>query len=456
MKIIDENIFRAYDIRGVYNDDLTDDFAYLLGRAFGSKLRLDNKSETIVGYDNRLSSVPLYNTLVKGITDSGIDVINIGLVTTPMYYFAWKLFNGTSGIMITASHNPKEYNGFKISFNGIYNAYGEYIQEFKEYIKKGIFLEGNGKITTVKIKDQYMAFVLERIKLGNRKLKIVVDAGNGTASIVIKDILDQLDIDYIPLYCESNPLFPNHHPDPSVAKNIKVLSETVVREKADVGFGYDGDADRIGLVDEQGKMISIDHFMIIIIRHILKGLPDKRILFDVKCSKSLEDEIIKLGGTPVLSRTGNSYLRARIVSDNILFGGELSGHVFFNDKFPGYDDGIYASLRMIEILSETDQKISDLLKGINHYYATDEIKMEVADNIKFALIEKIKDYAQSKNYNFLTLDGCKVIFDDGFALVRASNTGPNITLRFEALTEKRLTDIEDEFMNIINEIKNQI
>jgi len=449
-----EHIFRAYDIRGIYGSEIDLDLAYKIGRAFGTKLILEQKYITIVGYDNRSSSVDIYNSLSKGIIDSGVDVINIGLVTTPMYYFALHMFKATSGVMITASHNPKEYNGFKISFNGKYNAYGEQIQEFKEMVKKGEFKNGKGTIITQNIKERYISFTLASIRLGSRKLKVVIDSGNGTSSIVVKDIFDLMDLDYIPLFTESDPNFPNHHPDPSVRENTKDLSETVIREKADVGFAYDGDADRIGVVDEKGELIPIDKYMIIILRNILNKLDDKRILYDVKCSKALEDEIDKLGGIKLCSRTGNSYLRAKIETEKIEFGGELSGHVFFNDRFPGYDDGIYASLRLIEILSNTEKKVSELLDGIEVYHSTDEIKMEINENKKQFLIRNLIEYCKEKKYNYLDIDGCKVIFDDGFALVRPSNTGPNITLRFEAKTENRLQEIQKEFENKIKEILN--
>ncbi len=449
---INDNIFRAYDIRGIYGTDLKDEDAYFIGKAFGTILKRMNKKTTIVGYDNRVSSLPLFDYLTKGITETGIDVINIGLVTTPMHYYSCHLLKIDSGIMITASHNPKEYNGFKFSFNGIYNACGEEIEEFRNFIKSNDFELGQGKIINRDIKESYINYTISSINLGNRKLKIVVDSANGTSSIVIKDILDKLNIDYIPLFIDSDPNFPNHHPDPSVYSNLKTLSETVIKEESDVGFGYDGDADRLGLVDEFGKVIPIDHFMIIIIRDIINKLEDKRILFDVKCSKSLEDEIIKLGGTPILSRTGASYLKKKIFGEKILFGGELSGHVYFNERFLGYDDGIYASLRMIEILSNTDKNISELLEGINHYYSTPELKMRFTDETKFDIIEKVEEYCTSKNYYFSDIDGCKVIFEDGFALIRASNTGPNITMRFEAKTEERMNIIKKEFIEFLENI----
>ncbi len=447
-----EYIFRAYDIRGIYEDEIDLDLSYKIGRAFGTRLISEQKYITIIGYDNRSSSVDIFKALSKGIVDSGVDVINIGLVTTPMYYFALHMFKATSGIMITASHNPKEYNGFKISFNGRYNAYGDQIQDFKETVKKEEFKNGKGTIINQDIKERYVSFTLASIRLGNRKIKVVIDSGNGTSSVVVKDIFDKLDVDYVPIFTDSNPDFPNHHPDPSVRENTKDLTDTVIKEKADVGFAYDGDADRLGIVDEKGNLIPIDQFMIIIIRNIINKLDDKRILYDVKCSKALEDEIDKLKGIKVCSRTGNSYLRAKIETDKIEFGGELSGHVFFNDKFPGYDDGIYASLRLLEILSNTDLKLSELLNGIVKYHSTDELKMSIEEDKKSYLIQNLYKYCQIKKYKYLDIDGCKVIFDDGFALVRPSNTGPNITLRFEAKTDIRLKEIQQEFEDKIKEI----
>ena len=446
---INEHIFREYDIRGIYPSDLNEDFAFLLGKAFGSIIKREGQTTTLVGYDNRFSSPSLYEALARGITSCGVNIINLGLVTTPMYYYGWTLLNQKSGIMVTASHNPKEYNGFKISLNGLYNAAGDDIQKIKQVMLNNDFVSGEGQITTKDLKQEYIDYILSSINLGSRKLKVVVDAGNGTATVVIKDILDKLNINYIPMYFESDPSFPNHHPDPSVSANLQDLAQKVIAESADVGFAYDGDADRIGLVDENGEIISIDHFMIIILRDIMNNLNDKRISFDVKCSKALEDEIIKLGGIPYISRTGNSYLRANIVKEGLEFGGELSGHICFNDKFLGYDDGIYASLRMMELLSKTTKKTSELLLGIEKYYNTEELKIAVSDDNKFKVVEEVIKYAKSKGYEVITIDGCKVIFEDGFALIRASNTTPNLTLRFESKNIDKLTLIQDEFMSEI-------
>lgn len=449
---VNELIFRGYDIRGIYPTDLNEEVAYTIGQAFGTKLKGENKHSTIIGYDNRISSPILFDALAKGIMATGVNVIKLGLVTTPMYYFALYHFKATSGIMITGSHNPKDENGFKMTFNGIYNAYGEYIQEFKKLVLSKQFVMGKGTLQEEDIREKYIEYITSSIKLGSRKLKIVVDCGNGTASVIAADVLNKMGLDYIPLYSESDSNFPNHHPDPSVEKNLDDLKKMVLSNKADLGIAYDGDADRIGFVNERGQMIPVDHFMIIVIRSIINNLDDKRFLFDIKCSKALEDEIIKLGGTPICYRTGNSYLRAKVVDDNLPFAGELSGHVFFNDKFNGFDDGIYASLRMIEILSNTNKTVSELLDGINKYYATNELKISVPDNIKFSIIEKIKKYSTENNYKILTIDGCKALFDDGSALVRASNTGPNITMRFEATTEERLKEIKEEFESVLNKI----
>jgi len=449
---ISDYIFRGYDIRGIYEKDLTIDGVYTIGRGFGSVLKTTGKTETIIGYDNRESSPALYEALTKGITDSGITVISIGMVTTPMYYYALTHFKGTSGIMITGSHNPKEYNGLKMTFNGVYNAYGETIQDFKAVVNDLDFVDGTGEIIKRNIKEDYINYINSTIKLGKRPLKVVLDAGNGTASVVVKEVFEALNINYIPIFCESDPTFPNHHPDSSIEENMKWLKEKVLEEKADVGFAFDGDADRFGVIDENGKMMATDQAMIIFIRDLLPKISDKRISYDVKCSKAVDDEIKKLGGTPICIQTGNSIHRAFIAKENNLFGGEYSGHVWFNDKFHGFDDGIYCALRMVEILSYTDKPLSTLLDGVEKYYSSPVIKMKVPDEIKFEKIELVKKYCIDKGYKTLTIDGCKILFEDGFALIRASNTSPNITTRYEGKTESRLKEIKTEFEKLLKKI----
>ena len=445
-------MFREYDIRGIYNEDINEEVSYLIGRGFGSNLKKLGKTKTIVGYDNRASSTTIEKNLVKGITDSGVDVVRLGLVTTPMYYYAWDLLNIKCGIMITASHNPKEYNGFKFSYNGIHNACGKDVYDLYDTIINKEFTDGNGNISEADIKNDYVNYVLEKIKLGSRKLKVVYDCGNGTTCVVAKDIFNKLDIDSIALFADSDPDFPNHHPDPLVEKNLEHLKSAVIENKADLGIAFDGDGDRVGVVDEKGNMIDIDKYMIIIWRDIYNKVDNKRALFDVKCSKVLEDELIKLGIEPVCYRTGNSYMKQKSVEGNFPFGGELSGHVFFRDKFNGSDDGIYAGIRLIEILSNTNKNVSELLEKINTYYSTKELKIKVSDEEKFNVIEQVKQYCIDKNYKILTIDGVKALFEDGSAIVRASNTGPNISMRYEATSKERLEEIEKEFTNLLDEL----
>lgn len=449
---VNKLMFREYDIRGIYNEDIDEEVSYLIGRAFGSNLKRMGKKETLVGYDNRISSPIIEENLVKGITESGVNVVRLGLVTTPMYYYGWDLLNIKCGVMITASHNPKEYNGFKFSYNGIHNAYGKDVYNLYDTIINKNFTSGNGTITNKDIKSEYIKLLWENIELGNRKLKVVYDCGNGTTSIVAKEVFNNPNIEFIPIFADSNPEFPNHHPDPCVEENLAYLKKKVLETHADVGIAFDGDGDRVGVVDEKGNMVEIDKYMIIIWRDIYNKVKNKKCLFDIKCSKALEDELIKLGVEPVCYRSGNSYTKAMSVEGNFPFSGEYSGHVFFRDKFPGYDDGIYAGLRLIEILSKTNKTVSELLLGINNYYSTKELKMKVNDEIKFDIINKVKEYCLSKNYKILTIDGVKALFDDGSAVVRASNTGPNITMRYEAKTNERLNEIEKEFTNLLNKL----
>ena len=449
---VNKLMFREYDIRGIYNEDIDEEVSYLIGRAFGSNLKRMGKKETLVGYDNRISSPIIEENLVKGITESGVNVVRLGLVTTPMYYYGWDLLNIKCGVMITASHNPKEYNGFKFSYNGIHNAYGKDVYNLYDTIINKNFTSGNGTIINKDIKSEYIKLLWENIELGNRKLKVVYDCGNGTTSIVAKEVFNNPNIEFIPIFADSNPEFPNHHPDPCVEENLAYLKKKVLETHADVGIAFDGDGDRVGVVDEKGNMVEIDKYMIIIWRDIYNKVKNKKCLFDIKCSKALEDELIKLGVEPVCYRSGNSYTKAMSVEGDFPFSGEYSGHVFFRDKFPGYDDGIYAGLRLIEILSKTNKTVSELLLGINTYYSTKELKMKVNDEIKFDIINKVKEYCLSKNYKIITIDGVKALFDDGSAVVRASNTGPNITMRYEAKTKERLNEIEKEFTNLLNKL----
>ena len=449
-------MFREYDIRGIWNEDITEEISYSIGRAHATKLLSFGKNKMIVGYDNRLSSPIIEENLVKGLTEGGVNVVRLGLVTTPMYYYAWDKLNIRAGIMITASHNPKEYNGFKMSYNGIHNMFGKDVSDLYYVIINGIYSEGNGTIEYADIKEDYVKMIHNHIDMGNNKLKVVYDCGNGTTSIVAHDIFKSNEyIEYIPLFDESDGTFPNHHPDPAVEENLKQLKEKVLEVKADCGIAFDGDGDRVGAVDNQGNMIPIDKFMIIIWRDIYNKVAKKEGFFDVKCSKALKDELIKLGVKPVETRTGNSYTKKISVENDYPFGGEMSGHLYFRDKFIGNDDGIYAGLRLVEILSKTNKKCTELLDNIPVYYSTDENKVPVEDAIKDKIVSRVEDYAKEKGYNYLTIDGVKVLYDDGFALVRKSNTTPNITTRYEAKTKERLEEITNEYNSLLDKLKEE-
>ena len=451
---INENIFRGYDIRGKYPNELDDDTAYTIGLGFASYIKSLGKTTCVVGYDNRLSSPALHTALVTGLVEAGIDVICLGECTTPMYYYACIKLGVYSGLMITASHNPKDDNGFKFAFDESGNCKGQEIQDFLAFIKKGNFTKGHGKVVNYSIRDAYLELFRTNLNFGPRRIKVVIDPGNGTTSIIAKELYEMFPIDLTVINGESDGHFPNHHPDPCVEKNLDQLKAKVEEIGADVGLGFDGDGDRLGVISNSLKYIATDKYMVIIIRDIINKVNKKEFLYDVKCSKTLSDEIEKLGGKGICYRTGNSYTKAAVRDNDLPFGGELSGHVYFRDRWPGFDSGLYAGLRLLEILSHTDKNVDDLLAGINEYYSTEELKFPSPDTKKFEVVAKVGEYAKEKGYNFLTIDGIKVLFDDGWALVRASNTGPNITARFESRTKSRLEEIENEFTSLVNSLNN--
>ena len=451
---IDKFIFRGYDIRGVYGEQLNGDVAYTIGKSFGTYVQKLGKKTCVVGHDNRYSSPELSEGLIEGLLDTGLDVIDLGLVTTPMYYYACIKLNNPTGIMVTASHNPKDDNGFKFAFDERGNARGEMITEFRDFTNKCEFVEGRGNLSTYDIRNEYIELFKKSLSMGDRKVKAIIDLGNGTTTIIAKEIYELFVENLEVLFGESDSNFPNHHPDPCVEANLEKLKEEVLRTHADVGIAFDGDGDRLGVIDEKGNYIATDKYMIIIIRDIIDKVSKKEFLYDVKCSKSLTDEIEKLGAKGICYRTGNSYTKAKVKDDNLPFGGELSGHVYFNDKWPCFDSGIYAGLRLIEVLSKTNKSVSELLEGINNYYSTEELKFASSDDKKFGVVSKITEYAKEKGYDINTIDGVRITFSDGWALVRASNTGPNITARFEANTRERLEELQKEYVGMINDLNN--
>ena len=451
--MINESIFKAYDIRGNYPSEINEEAAYLIGKSYGSYLQeFCDKNKCVIGHDNRLSSPSLTESLKKGLLESGINVIDYGLITTPMHYYT-RYKENTYGIMVTASHNPKDDNGFKFSFDNLANARGEMIEDFKKYTLQNKFKTGHGILEERNILDDYLKYLKDNIHMGNKKVKVVIDPGNGVTSTIVKQVhemFSNLDVTYI--CAESDGTFPNHHPDPAVEENMQMLKDKVKEVKADIGIAYDGDGDRLGIIDENAKFIMADKYMIVAIRDMIAKVSNKTFLCDVKCSKALMDETEKLGGKIFMSRTGTSFTEANTKEHHIPLGGELSGHIFFNDRGPEVCSAIYAGLRFLEILSLTDKTFSELLKDIPIYYSTPEIKIPVANDKKFAVVDKVCEYVKKMRYEFLNIDGVRVNFDNAWVLVRASNTGPNLTLRFEATTEKEMEKRQKEFTKVIEKI----
>ena len=450
---IKTNIFREYDIRGVYPTEINEEISNTIGKAYGTYIKKYNEKLCLVGHDNRLSSESLNNALINGILSTGVDVIDIGLVTTPMLYYARIIKKINPGIMITASHNPKDDNGFKFSINSVLNAKGDEIYKFREFILKNEFDSGKGKLYRYNIKNEYYDLFKKNLKFGHKKIKVVLDCGNGTTSLYAKELYSMFPIDIVMLFDESDGNFPNHHPDPIVEENLKYLKQKVLDTNADVGIAFDGDGDRAGFVFNDGTVLTSDLYAVIVLRELLKNSNNKNILYDIKCSKVIKDEIQKLGGTPHENRTGASYMMDSVIKNNDLFGIEYSGHIYFNDGFPPITSGLYAGLKLLEIMSNSDMSLKDMVKNVNRYYSKEEYKFPFDDNIKEKVIEKVKKYCEEKKYKMSLIDGVKIYFDDGWALVRCSNTGPNVTTRFEAETKERLEEITNEFIKIINDFK---
>ena len=446
---INKNVFRSYDIRGIAGEELTEEFAELLGKTFGSYIQDRGEKEVIVGHDCRESADYLVRGLEKGLISTGVKVYNIGLVTTPMVYYSRKLLKIGPAIQVTASHNPKEYNGFKMCVEEENESiYGDRILEIYDYMVNGKFIAGNGSKEDISIKEAYIEEITKRVKLGNRKIKAVVDCANATASIVSVETIEKLGVEVIPLYCNIDPTFPNHHPDPSVEKNMIDLANKVKETGADVGFGFDGDGDRIGVVDDKGNMIFGDMYMLIMWREVIKNNPNANALVEVKCSQKLWDELEKIGAKPEFVRTGNPYIKA----NNVPFSGEMSGHIFFRDEYYGFDDALYAAARFLRMLSNTDMKVSDMLKDTKNYVTTPEITKNVEDDKKFDMIEKAVNAFKMLGYNVVDVDGARVIFENGWGLIRASNTSPKVTMRFEATSQEELEKIQKEFEKVLDEI----
>lgn len=436
-------IFRQYDIRGVWAKDLTEEIAELIGRAFATCLLKSigkTTAKITVGRDVRVHSSVIRDNLVKGLTASGIDIIDVGICPTPLQYYSLFKLPVDGGVMITGSHNPPEFNGFKLSV-GKETLHGDEIQGIRKIIEAEDFRTGNGSVEEYPIVEDYVAMIKEKFQ-SLSGIKAVIDSGNGTAGIVAPKILKALNVELTELYSEPDGRFPNHHPDPTVEKNVSDLIAKVRETGAHVGVAYDGDADRIGAVDEEGNIIWGDRLMIIFSRDILKDNAGAKIIGEVKCSQTLYDDIASHGGQPIMWKTGHSLIKGKMKEEGALLAGEMSGHIFFADKYFGYDDAIYASLRLMEVIKKAGPPYStkSLLNGAPVMASTPEIRFDCPDDIKFGIVEKAK--AAFKEFPSVTIDGIRIKFDDGWALIRASNTQPALVMRFEAVNEKRLGEIK--------------
>ena len=436
---INPQIYREYDIRGVVDKDLTPEVVRRLSQGFGTYMVKLGRKDLVVGRDGRLSSPSYGKAVTEGLRSAGCNVVDIGVCPTPVYYFSLFHLDKDGGMMVTGSHNPPEFNGFKVSV-GKSTIFGEEIQKLGRLVEQGEFASGKGNLAKVEIIRPYQDTIKKNIKL-DKKLKVVIDAGNGTAGIVAGSLLKDLGCEVDELYCDIDGRFPNHFPDPTIPENLKDLTGRMKKMGADLGIGYDGDADRIGVVDDQGKIIWGDQLMILFSREILKHKKGATFVAEVKCSQNLFTDIEEHGGRAIMWRTGHSLIKEKMKEEKAVLGGEMSGHIFFADRYFGYDDAIYASCRLIELLSKTEKKLSQLLKDVPKTFITPEIRVDCPDEIKFKVVEKVKEDLR-QSFSIIDVDGVRVQFGDGWGLVRASNTQPVLVLRFEAMTEKRLHEIK--------------
>ena len=441
---ISPDIFREYDIRGVADTDLTDEVVEIIGKSYGTWLIERGVHKVALGGDVRLSTGRIRQAAAKGLTSTGIDVVEIGVVTTPLLYWSLYHLNLEGAVMVTGSHNPANMNGLKLAF-GKATIWGEEIQEIRRLAEGGEFIKAPnpGTIEFQDITDAYIAMLLSKIKLGPRKLKVVCDSGNGTAGNTVCRFLSGLGCECTSLFGLPDGRFPNHHPDPQKRENLTALIEKVRETEADVGFAFDGDADRIGVVDERGEVIFGDRLMALYWAEILKKHPGAEAIVEPKCSMALPEEVERLGGKVVYWKSGHSVIKAKMKEIGALFAGELSGHMFFADEYYGFDDSFYAAARLLRILSHSDKSLSQLMEPIPLYPATEEARIDCPDSEKFAVIERIRDKAL-KEYEGLTLDGVRIFYPNGWGLIRASNTQPVITTRCEGKDRKSLEFIMDD------------
>ncbi len=438
MRPISREIFRAYDIRGVVDRDFDSEWVEALGRACGTFFVRHGWSRALIGCDCRASSPEYVERLCKGINDTGVDVVVLGLVSTPVFYYAAKHLGFRAGIMVTASHNPPDQNGFKI-WGGESTIYGQDIVAVYDLMISGDFARGTGLTSWHDIRPSYAEDLLSRVHL-ERQVKVVVDGGNGTSGELTADILRRAGAEVTCLYCEPDGSFPNHHPDPVVEEYAGDLKDKVLEVGADVGIGLDGDGDRIGAVDERGRLLFGDQLLAIYARELLAEAPGATVLGDVKCSHLLFRDIAEHGGNPVMCATGHSLVKARMKETGAGLGGEMSGHMFFGHNYYGFDDATFGALRLVEILSRSPLPLSRYLDNWPTVFNTPEIRMECPEDIKFEVVRRAQEYF-AKQHEVIDIDGVRVVFSDGWGLLRASNTQAVLVLRFEAESGERLAEI---------------
>ncbi len=447
--MLNPEIFRQYDIRGIAGKDMNAEDVMLLGRAIGTYLQQQGNRYVAVGRDCRVSSDEYSAHLIQGLTAAGCRVVDIGICTTPVSYFAVRHLQTQGSIMVTASHNPPEYNGFKIC-SGIDSVFGEELQKIRRIIADGAFESGRGSTESYDILTPYIDYMLQNINL-QRPLRVGVDAGNGTAGLTAVPVLKGLGCEVHELYTELDGTFPNHEADPTVVENMADLVALVKERQLDVGIGFDGDGDRLGVVDADGSLVFGDQMMIVFSREILSRKPGATFISEVKCSQTMYDDISAHGGQAIMWKTGHSLIKKKMKEVRAELAGEMSGHMFFADRYYGYDDAVYAACRLLEILAAQGRTIGQLLADVPKTFNTPEIRVDCADHIKFEVVRQATEYFQQRE-NVIDIDGARILFGDGWGLVRASNTQPALVLRFEALSEKRLSEIRQTVESVLEKI----
>ncbi|MDD5476125.1 MAG: phosphomannomutase/phosphoglucomutase [Syntrophales bacterium] len=441
-------VFREYDVRGVVGKDLTEEFVLDLAKAIGTYSREKGVKTMTLGRDGRLTSETYHHIMIKGLTSAGVDVIDIGLCASPMLYFSIRHLKTDGGIMVTGSHNPPEFNGFKICV-GPDTIYGEEIQKLREIIEKGDYSKGGAKLISRPVTEAYHDHIFNDINV-SRSLQIAVDAGNGVGGRFGVPLFKRLGCAVTELYCDIDAAFPNHFPDPTVEENLEDLIAVVRDKNLDMGIAFDGDADRIGVVTASGRILWGDELLLLFSRYILADNPGAAIIGEVKCSQKLYDDIEKRGGRGIMWKAGHSLIKGKMKEEKALLAGEMSGHIFFADRYFGYDDAIYASARLLEIVSRSGTGLDELLADVPQSFTTPEIRVDCPDSLKFKVVERVTNYFR-KGYDTIDIDGVRVRFDDGWGLVRASNTQPVLVMRFEASSEERLNSIRSLVEAVVND-----